>query len=82
MFALFLVWRDEVRTRIDTNDGLLGWGVAVPTGRCFVEWRREAFPEEDRLVHPHMSEYGSIDDVEQGTGGEVELVADYTQVLP
>lgn len=71
-FYRFRVWRDEDRTRLDTEDGLLGWGVQFPTGRCVVEWRREAFPEENRLEHPHMSEYGCIADVEQGTGGKVE----------
>ncbi len=70
-FRRFRVFRDGERTRIDTDDGLLGWGCQFPSGVCIVDWRLEAFPEEDRLDHPHTSRYGSPDDVEQGTGGVI-----------
>lgn len=75
-FKPFLVWRSPERTRVETTDGLLGWGVQFPTGRCVVEWRLEAYPPENRLGNPHLSEYGSIDDVEQGTGGVVQDLED------
>lgn len=72
----FRVVRDEERTRVDTDGEVLGWGVEFPSGACHVDWNREAYPPEDRLEHPHISQYGSFADVEQGTGGTVEpLVA-------
>jgi DUF1365 family protein len=68
---LFRVYRDDGRTRIDTDSSVLGWGVQFPSGLCVVDWNLKAFPEEDRLDNPHLSQYGSIEDVEQGTGGAV-----------
>jgi len=70
-FLAFRVFRDEDRTRIDVDGDVLGWGVEFPSGECYVEWNLEAFPEDDRLDHDHVSIYGSRDDVEQGTGGNV-----------
>lgn len=72
---VFRVVRDDDRTRVDTDGDVLGWGVEFPCGYCFVDWNREAYPPEDRLESPHISQYGSFPDVEQGTGGSVELVA-------
>jgi hypothetical protein len=71
-FQTFRVFRDTDRTRIDVDEDLLGWGVEFPEGGVFVAWNRDAFPEEHRLDHPHVSQYGSLEDVEQGTGGLVE----------
>lgn len=71
---LFRVVRDEGRTRVETDGKVLGWGVEFPCGACHVDWNREAYPPEDRLEHPHISQYGSFADVEQGTGGTVEHV--------
>ena len=70
MFRIFRVFRAD-ETRIDVNGDVLGWGVEFPSGLCVVDWNRMVFDESDRLDHPHLSQYGSLDDVEQGTGGEV-----------
>lgn len=67
----FYVYRDEDRTRIEGTEDLLGWGARFPSGACYVDWRLEAFDPDDRLQYPHVSRYGSIVDVEQGTGGVV-----------
>lgn len=69
---LFKVKRDEERTRVDVEDDLLGAGIQFPSGECYVWWNRDAYPEEDRLDHPHVSQYGSFADVEQGTGGSIQ----------
>jgi len=74
-FTLFAVYFDEDRTRVDTDGDLMGAGFQLPTGTCYVWWHLEAYPPEDRLDHEHVSRYGSIADVEQGTGGVVETVA-------
>jgi hypothetical protein len=72
-FRTFRVYRSNA-TRIDTDDELLGWGVSFPDAGVYVCWNRDAFPEEDRLEHSHVSKYGSLADVEQGTGGVVREV--------
>lgn len=69
-FRVFRVFR-SAETRIDVDGEVLGWGVEFPSGLCYVDWNRQVFDEEARLDHPHVSQYGSLDDVEQGTGGEV-----------
>jgi hypothetical protein len=71
---IFRVVRKDDRTRIETLGKVLGWGVEFPRAGCFVDWNLDAFPEEDRLDDAHVSQYGSFSDVEQGTGGEVEVV--------
>lgn len=58
-------------TRLDVDGDVLGWGVQLPSDWCVIDWNREAFPEEDRLEFPHLSQYGCLDDVEQGAGGDV-----------
>lgn len=67
------VTRDPDRTRIDVTDDLLGRGVEFPSGTIVMEWYRDAYPEKDRLDHPHQSIYGSLADLRQGTGGTVEV---------
>lgn len=67
----FLVEASE-DTRIEVEGNVIGWGVQFPSGQCYVEWDNSVFPEENRLDHPHTSIYGSIPDVEQGTGGKVK----------
>jgi len=69
---LFRVFPSD-RTRIDVDDDTLGWGVRFPSGECYVDWNREVFDPEDRLDHPHVSKYGSLEDVEQGTGGDITV---------
>lgn len=77
MLRVFRVWPSD-RTRIDVDDDRpLGWGVEFSSGECYVDWNRMVFDEDDRLDHPHVSKYGSLDDVEQGTGGEVHRVKDF-----
>lgn len=72
--TVFRVLFDPERTRVDTDHDVMGWGVRFPSGRCYVDWNREAYPEEDRLYHPHVSTYGSMADVRQGTGGTIEIL--------
>lgn len=60
-------------TRVDVEDDLLGRGVQFPDGTVVMGWYRDAYPEADRLDHPHISQYGSIEDVEQGSGGDLRV---------
>lgn len=72
MLRTFKVYRSD-ETRLDVDGDVLGWGVEFPSGLCVVDWNRFVFDEDDRLDHPHLSQYGSIEDVEQGTGGDVAV---------
>ena len=72
--VLFRVVRDSDRTRVETDGDTLGWGVKFPSGMCYVDWNRRVYAEEDRLNNPHVSQYGSLNDVEQGTGGAVKVM--------
>lgn len=69
--------RDDNRTRVDVRDGVLGYGVRFPSGLVYCDWRLESYPPENRLDNPHVSMYGSLDDLRQGTGGSVEIIAQY-----
>jgi len=55
----------------DYNDDVLGVGVSFPEAGVYVDWHREAFP--DQLEEPHVSEYGTIEDLEQATGNVIEM---------
>jgi len=56
----------------DYDGDLLGMGVDFPEHDVYVDWRRDAFP--DALDDPHVSVYGSIDDLEQATGNDIEAL--------
>jgi hypothetical protein len=71
---IFRVLRDKERTRVETDGHVLGWGIEFPNGACHVDWNRQAYPPENRLEHPHISQYGSFADVEQGTGGRIQVL--------
>lgn len=59
----------------DYNGNVLGIGIVFPEAGVYVDWRREAFP--DQLEHPHVSEYGSLEDLQQATGNEIEVLDTY-----
>lgn len=69
--TIIRVERNPDRTRVDITKDLMGRGVVFPSGTVVMEWYRGAYPPEDRLDEPHQSIYGSLEDVEQGTGGDV-----------
>jgi len=72
---LLRVCFESERTRVDIDGWLMGFGVQFyPSGRCVLHWNRDAYPEKDRLDHPHVSLYSSLADVKQGTGGDVEQI--------
>lgn len=51
---------------------VLGIGIDFPESGVYVEWRRGAFPDE--LEEPHVSQYGSVEDLAQATGNVVEVI--------
>ena len=78
---LFRVYRTD-ETRLDTDGDVLGWGVQFPSGHCYIDWHLEIFPEEDRLDAAHVSQYGTLADVAQGSGGEVVIEAEFPEWGP
>jgi hypothetical protein len=66
----------EVRRRADGEtvvEAVKGWGVRFANGRVYVQWNRDSCGE-NRLDHEHVSEYGSLEDVETATSFTVEIV--------
>jgi predicted RNA-binding Zn-ribbon protein involved in translation (DUF1610 family) len=68
------VFRAVAAPEDDTEyDGdVLGIGIDFPESGVYVDWRREAFPDE--LEEPHVSIYGSMEDLEQATGNVIEAM--------
>lgn len=57
------------------NGDLLGLGVDFPESGVYVDWRLDAFPEP--LDEGHVSDYGSIEDLQTATGNEIEELQTY-----
>lgn len=71
---VFRVERNEERTTLTTPRRTLGWGIRFPSGACFIEWNCDAYPPEDRMQTPHVSQYGSFADVENACSGIVQPI--------
>ncbi|PSP38277.1 hypothetical protein BRC71_06280 [Halobacteriales archaeon QH_7_65_31] len=73
---------DDVRRLliVDVEDGPDGYGTILakgaqfPSGTIAVEWNRMAFEEDERTENAVMSQYGSVADAEEATGGTVRFV--------
>lgn len=57
---------------MDLDGDLMGVGVDFPNAGVYVDWHIDAWPDDEQLEEPHVSDYGSIEDLEQATGGVVE----------
>lgn len=57
---------------MDLDGDLMGAGVDFPNSGAYVDWNIGAWPDDEQLDEPHVSDYGSIEDLEQATGGVVE----------
>jgi hypothetical protein len=53
---------------------LLGIGTDMPNAGVYVDWNIDAWPDDEQLAEPHISDYGTVEDLEQATGGSVEVV--------
>ncbi|MEF8825818.1 MAG: hypothetical protein V5A27_05680, partial [Halapricum sp.] len=62
----------------DYNGDVLGIGIDFPESGVYIDWRREAFP--DPLDEPHVSEYGTIADVKNATGNQIESIESHPTV--
>lgn len=69
---LFLVRPGDGEEADEFEADILGVGVDFPNAGVFVDWHLEAFP--DPLGEPHVSQYGSIEDLETATGHEIDLM--------
>lgn len=59
----------------DDMDGkLIGVGVDMPNDDLYVDWKNDEWPDDQQLDDTHVSIYGSVDDLVQATGNEVNLV--------
>jgi hypothetical protein len=67
-FRFFRVVAPEDRED-EYDDSVLGVGVSFPESGVYVDWHTSAFPDE--LENPHVSEYGSLDDLRKATGNDI-----------
>jgi len=64
--------RDPDRARDSaTEETVVAVGVQMPSNTIIIEWNRKAFDSDERAAHPVKSEYRSVADAEQATGGTV-----------
>lgn len=57
------------------EDGaLLGLGADMPNAGVYVDWNNDAWPDDEQLADPHVSDYGTVEDLEQATGNEVNVI--------
>ena len=66
--------RPDPDERDNYNDDVLGVAVDMPEAGVYVDWKRDAFP--DPLEHPHVSDYGSVEDLRTATNNVLEPVTD------
>jgi hypothetical protein len=52
---------------------LIGVGVDFPNSGVYVDWLNEKWPDDQQLDEPHVSDYGTVGDLEQATGNRVEM---------
>lgn len=50
----------------------LGVGVSFPDSGVYVDWNTGAWPEDERLDGPHVSEYDTVEDAATVAQGEIE----------
>lgn len=63
--------------RMRNDDGTVtATGAEFPSGTLRVEWRREAFPSDQRSDEPIESRYESVGDAELASQGTVEFVGE------
>lgn len=52
----------------------LGVGVSFPDSGVYVDWNTGAWPEDERLDGPHVSEYDTVEDAATVAQGEIEYL--------
>ncbi|MFD1588730.1 hypothetical protein ACFR9U_17260 [Halorientalis brevis] len=64
--------RDPDRSRDEANEETVtAVGAQFPSGTIVIEWRREAFEEDEQTNKPVRSTYQTVADAEKASGGEV-----------
>lgn len=66
----------EIRTDSSSEDNnytddLLAIGVNFPNSGVYVDWNVDAWPENQQLQGPHVSDYDTLEDLKQVTEGQV-----------
>jgi hypothetical protein len=70
--TVFHVLPPEDSDLFDETDQVIGLGIDFPNSDVYVDWRNSRFPDE--LTHPHVSIYGSVDDLTQATNNRTREV--------
>lgn len=75
---------DVIQIVQDGDDGpvadgaLLALGADMPNAGVYVDWNIDAWPDDEQLKEAHVSDYGSIEDLEQVASGPVEVIETVT----
>jgi len=57
-----------------TAGALLGLAVDLPNAGVIVDWNIDAWPDDEQLSGPHVSDYDTLEDLRQVTAGELDLL--------
>jgi hypothetical protein len=68
--SLFELVATEEQEDFETG-ARLGIGIDFPNSGVYVDWNIDAWPEEERLDGPHVSEYATLDDAQKVAQGDV-----------
>lgn len=68
--TLFELVATEEQEEFETG-ARLGIGVEFPNSGVYVDWNIDAWPEEDRLDGPHVSDYATREDAQKVAQGEL-----------
>jgi len=68
--SLFELVATEEQDDFGTGD-TLGVGVEFPESGVYVDWNVGAWPEDERLDGPHVSQYATLDDAQTVAQGEI-----------
>lgn len=56
------------------TEQILGIVAEFPNGGVYADWNIDAWPDETQLQNPHVSIYGSIEDLERVAEGTLEHI--------
>jgi len=67
---LFRILSPEEDDRFQAD--VLGIGINMPNAGVYIDWNIDAWPDDEQLEGPHVSDYDSMADLEQVTEGVIE----------
>lgn len=63
---------------LELDGDCMGIGIDFPNAGVYVDWHIDAWPDDEQLEDPHVSDYGTVEDLEQATEGVVDVLKTVT----